>query len=231
MADHGTYDDSIREAMADLTNGHSRNAALERALATVTTSAVGLVDGVDFADVMVIREGRAQSVSATVEPMLAELDAVQITLRQGPCLEAAVGGAMIRCTDLREDSRWPGYAAAAVAAGVHSMLSFQLATGPHGVGGAEHVRSGPPRDVDPPAAEAIGALLATVATVALMTTARREGQFEVALASRDVIGQAKGILMNHFKVDATRAFEMLKSVSQNENTPLRSVAQQIIDRF
>ncbi|GAB7068497.1 GAF and ANTAR domain-containing protein [Mycobacterium hodleri] len=229
MADHGTYDDSIREAMADLTNGHSRNAALERALATVTTSAVGLVDGVDFADVMVIREGRAQSVSATVEPMLAELDAVQITLRQGPCLEAAVGGAMIRCTDLREDSRWPGYAAAAVAAGVHSMLSFQLATGPHGVG-ALNMFGLDPRDVDP-AAEAIGALLATVATVALMTTARREGQFEVALASRDVIGQAKGILMNHFKVDATRAFEMLKSVSQNENTPLRSVAQQIIDRF
>lgn len=228
MADHGTYGESIRRAMADLTHGHARNAALERALATVTNSAVELIDGVDFADVMVISEGRAQSVSATVEPMLAELDAVQITLRQGPCLEAAVGGAMIRCTDLREDSRWPGYATAAVAAGVHSMLSFQLATGPHGVG-ALNMFGLDPRDVDP-AAEAIGALLATVATVALMT-AHREGQFEMALASRDVIGQAKGILMNHFKVDATRAFEMLKSVSQNENTPLRSVAQRIIDRF
>jgi len=47
----------------------------------------------------------------------------------------------------------------------------------------------------------------------------------------NVIGQAKGILMTHFEVDSTRAFEMLKSVSQNENTPLRSVAEQIVDRF
>jgi transcriptional regulator with GAF, ATPase, and Fis domain len=228
MADLGAYDDSIRKAMADLTRGHARDTALERALTTVTTSAVDLIEGVDFADIMVIDDGRAQSVGATVVPMLAELDAVQVSLQQGPCLEAAVGGAMIRCTDLREDTRWPGYAAAAVDAGVHSMLSFQLATAPHGVG-ALNLFGLDPRAEDP-ASEATGALLATLATLALMT-AHREEQFETALASRDVIGQAKGILMNHFTIDATRAFDMLKSVSQNDNTPLRSVAQNIIDTF
>ncbi|MEU0494692.1 ANTAR domain-containing protein [Mycobacterium sp. NPDC006124] len=111
---------------------------------------------------------------------------------------------------------------------MHSMLSFQLATAPHGVG-APNMFGLDPR-VEDPVAEAIGALLATLATVALMT-AQREEQIERALASRDVIGQAKGLLMNHFEVDATRAFEMLKTVSQNENTPLRSVAEKIIDRF
>ena len=224
MAKHG---DSIRAAMADLVNGHAKDTGLEQALTEITINAVTLIDGVDFADIMIIvDEGRAKSVSATAHPLLADLDDVQMTLQQGPCLKAAVSGAMIRCTDLRDDDRWPGYAAAAVAAGVHSMLSYQLATAPHGVG-ALNLFGLEPRVADP-AAEAIGALLATLATVAIMT-AHRETQFETALANRDVIGQAKGILMNHFKVDATRAFDMLRSISQSDNTPLRLVARQIVE--
>ncbi|WP_173008491.1 GAF and ANTAR domain-containing protein [Mycolicibacterium sp. P1-18] len=224
MPEHG---ESIRAAMADLLNGHAPDSGLHQALTAITTTAVKVVDGVDFADIMIIAdEGRARSVSATAVPLLAELDDVQMTLRQGPCLSAAVGGSMIRCTDLREDERWPGYAAAAVAAGVHSMLSFQLATAPHGVG-ALNLFGLEPRAPDP-AAEAIGALLATLATVAMMT-AHRETQFEAALAGRDVIGQAKGILMNHFKVDASRAFDMLRSISQADNTPLRLVALKVVE--
>lgn len=76
----------------------------------------------------------------------------------------------------------------------------------------------------------MGALLATMATVAMMTAVREE-QFETALASRDVIGQAKGILMNHYKVDADRAFEMLRGLSQHDNIPLRTIAQKIIENF
>jgi AmiR/NasT family two-component response regulator len=221
------YDDSIRMAMAELTSGRAQDTALQRSLASVTDAAVALVDGVDFADVMVISEGKAQSISPTV-PLLVELDAVQLTLRQGPCLEAAVSGGMIRCTDLRADSRWPNFAAAAVEAGVHSMLSFQLQTAENGVG-ALNMFGLDPRAVDP-AAEAIGALLATLATVALMVTSTHQ-QFHTALASRDLIGQAKGMLMNNYKVDADRAFEMLKELSQNSNTPVRTLAQQIVDTF
>ena len=72
--------------------------------------------------------------------------------------------------------------------------------------------------------------MATMATVAMMTAVSQE-QFKDALASRDLIGQAKGILMNHYRIDADRAFEMLKDLSQNGNTPLRIIAQTIIDAF
>ena len=41
----------------------------------------------------------------------------------------------------------------------------------------------------------------------------RARDFEAALTNRDVTGHAKGVLMNHFKVDAVRAFDMLKHVS------------------
>ncbi|MET0702688.1 MAG: GAF and ANTAR domain-containing protein [Mycobacterium sp.] len=226
MADNrAQLDTSSRAAISDLTAGFAIGTPLDQSLSSVTAAAVELVDGVDYADVILINEGRSESVSVT-SPLLYQLDAVQVRLQEGPCLEAAVGGAMIRCDDLSDDRRWPGFAAAAVAVGVHSMLSYQLYTRSDGVG-ALNLFGKNTRILDP-AAEAIGALLATLAAVALMTSDRRR-EFETALASRDIIGQAKGILMNHYKIDAPRAFDMLSKLSQNSNTPVRIIAKQIID--
>jgi len=76
--------------------------------------------------------------------------------------------------------------------------------------------------------EAIGAMLATHAATALIA-ANRQHQFESALASRDVIGQAKGI-MERLGLDAVRAFEFLARMSQNRNTPVAVIAQEIAER-
>ena len=70
-------------------------------------------------------------------------------------------------------------------------------------------------------------MLATHAAITLIA-ANTQIQFESALASRDVIGQAKGILMERYKLDAGRAFALLVQLSQDTNTPLRLVAQQLI---
>ena len=64
----------------------------------------------------------------------------------------------------------------------------------------------------------------------MMTVDRRQ-EFESALASRDLMGQAKGILMNRFSVDAVRAFEMMVQQSQTTNTPVRIIARQIVDIY
>lgn len=213
------------DEIAALTANFLGDTVLEQTLASVTTAAVELVDGVDYADVMIVDHGRSWSLTPTVA-LLKELDAVQIRLQEGPCLQTARHGAMIRCTDLREDSRWPRFAAAAVAAGVHSMLSFQLHTPCDGLG-ALNLFGRAPRRIDP-SAEAIGALLAALATAA-MTTADRHQQFRAALDSRDLIGQAKDILMNQYTIDAERAFDMLRKLSQDSNTPLRTIAQQNVD--
>ena len=75
---------------------------------------------------------------------------------------------------------------------------------------------------------AIGAMLATQAASALIA-ADRETQFQSALASRDLIGQAKGIVMERFKVDATRAFQLMTKLSQDGNVPIREIAQRLVD--
>ena len=77
--------------------------------------------------------------------------------------------------------------------------------------------------------EAIGAMLATHAAGVMMAVNRRQ-EVESALASRDFIGQAKDILTNQFSVDSVRAFELMVQ-SQNTNTPVRVVAEQIIDVY
>ena len=72
-------------------------------------------------------------------------------------------------------------------------------------------------------------MLATHAAVALIA-ANRQHQFESALASRDVIGQAKGIIMERHDLDAVRAFELLIRMSQNSNTPVSVIAREIAER-
>jgi AmiR/NasT family two-component response regulator len=49
------------------------------------------------------------------------------------------------------------------------------------------------------------------------------------LSTRDRIGQAKGIMMERFGVDDVQAFEMLRQLSQDSNSRLLDIAQQVID--
>jgi AmiR/NasT family two-component response regulator len=71
-------------------------------------------------------------------------------------------------------------------------------------------------------------MLATHAALAF-SVVEREGQFYSALASRDHIGQAKGILMARFNIDSVQAFDLLRRLSQNTNVPIRNLADQVID--
>jgi hypothetical protein len=221
-------EESLRTAMVDLIQGHHpRDSALEKTLLSITSGAVELIEGVDFADMLIVHEGESRSVAPTF-PLAAELDAVQLQHQQGPCLDAAVSETVVITTDMREEQRWPAFASAAVAAGVHGILSYRLIP-QHKATGALSLFSRKPHSFDADG-KTMGALLATMATVAMMTSFKQE-QFETALASRDLISQAKGILMNHYKVDADRAFEMLKHLSQHDNIPLRTIAQRIIEAF
>ena len=119
------------------------------------------------------------------------------------------------------------FADAAVAAGVHSLMSFQLYTHNSRMGALNLFGIKP--DVFTAENEAIGAMLATHAATALIADDERL-QFQSALASRDIIGQAKGMIMERFDVDAVRAFELLRKLSQNSNTRLASVAEELVSR-
>jgi GAF domain-containing protein len=226
MTNGAEHDQQLRAAMAELARNFPlvRGDVVEDTLASVTAAAVDLIRGVDHADVLLIDDGRFDSVAATA-PIVKELDDIQQRLQEGPCLQAATRDPVVRCTDLRDEPRFPQFAAEATKLGVYSMMSFRLYSHTSGTGALNLLGSTPTAFSQE--AEALAAMLATHAAVALSAANTRE-QFASALASRDHIGQAKGIIMERFNVTAVRAFDMLKRISQESNTPIRDLAERII---
>jgi hypothetical protein len=174
---------------------------------------------------MLIDCGTFRSIGSTA-PLVVDLDHTQMHHREGPCMEAAVADSVVRSEDLSRERRWPAFTAAATELGISSVLSFQLYTH-HGGAGALNLLSRRSHAFDIKAETAL-AMLATHAAITLIA-ADKETQFQSALASRDVIGQAKGIIMERFTIDAGRAFALLSKLSQDSNLPLRDVAQRLVD--
>ena len=224
--------DDIGSAMAELATNFAGHNELEAILEAVSTQAVRLIPEVDFADILLIDAEGHRSLAPT-SPITVKLDTIQVELGQGPCLEAITSEPLVHSPDFSQESRWPEFGSAAMENGIQSMMSFHLYTHPDRTRGAITGRGALnlfSRNVGPfsLADQAVGAMLATHAATALIA-ANRQLQFESALHTRDVLGQAKGILMERFKVDAVRAFDLMVKLSQDTNTPVRIIAQRIVD--
>ena len=140
-------------------------------------------------------------------PVPRELDDLQIRLGTGPCLTAARKQIVVRMHDIAADTRWSEFCRAAKQCDVGSMLCVPLFVDDQMLGTLSFYGEQP--DVFRDGAEPIAALLATLSAVALADSFQRE-RIERALRNRDVIGQAKGILMSSHGVPADTAFEMLR---------------------
>ncbi|MFC7673423.1 GAF and ANTAR domain-containing protein [Mycolicibacterium sp. GCM10028919] len=167
------------------------------------------------------------STLASTGPVAKTLDDVQRRHQEGPCVAAAWANHMVRVDDLTTDTRWPAYAEEALAqTSVRSILAFQLFADNQTMG-ALNFYADEPRAFDDADVE-MGLLYATHTALA-WNLLRRDEQYRSALASRDVIGQAKGILMERFSVDAIQAFDLLRRLSQQSNTALVDIARRVVD--
>lgn len=191
----------------------------------IVDAAVREAPGADFAGITIIDRSGARTPAATDE-LVARIDATQYHSRQGPCLEAADRARIVRSDDLSLDSRWPAFAAAAVHEGIMSIMAFPLFA-EAGTVGALNLYSRARRALGPDA-ERTGFLLAAHAGAAVVTT-RASANLRTALDSRDLIGQAKGILMERHKISGEQAFTLLVTVSQRTNAKLNEIARHLTD--
>jgi GAF domain-containing protein len=222
-------DDAERQLaarMAELARQVAAPSSVEAVLSGVTETALEIIPGVDAAGVLLIAKGGKFETHAGTAEIVHELDSLQDAFGEGPCAEAAVDELIVRTEDFRVEQRWPRFSREAAKRGVRSGLSFKLYTGTN-TAGALNLFAFEPSVFDSQA-EATGSVLAAHAAAAILASRRGE-HLESALASRDVIGQAKGIIMERFKVDAVRAFELLRELSQTGNTKLVKVAQGVVD--
>lgn len=168
--------------------------------------------------------GGEVSSPAVSNPVAALVGHMQARTGEGPSMDICRQELTVRCDDLRRDTRWPRFAAEAVGNGVVSLLSFPLFADSEGVGTLGlYCDTAHAFNVD---AERTGALLASHAAVAV-SASRKVAHLHAALDSRDLIGQAKGILMERYKISGSQAFDLLVRSSQNTNTKLRDVADQL----
>lgn len=216
----------LAERMAELARAAAPPRTVDDVLNDVTTTARELMPGADTVGILLIgRGGKFESLAGTSE-LPHTLDEVQMQFSEGPCVEAALNETILRTDDFRTDQRWPLYAAAAVEHGMLSGLSIKLYTAERTAGALNMFGSKP--HAFNAEDEVIGTVLAAHAAAAIL--ASREGeQLKSAMATRDRIGQAKGIIMERYGVDEVRAFEMIKQLSQDSNVKLADVAQRVID--
>lgn len=165
--------------------------------------------------------------------LLTQLDQLQTTLGEGPCVDAFNGHDSVYAADLASDARWPRFGPLAAEAGVRSVIAYRLFSQADTVG-ALHLYSSEP-DAFSVTDRAQGLIFAAHAAVAL-DVARREEELQdrgvnlqLALASREIIGQAQGILMERELITAEQAFDLLRTSSQHLNLRLRDVAQELVD--
>jgi GAF domain-containing protein len=154
--------------------------------------------------------------------MVEAIDRVQYEVKQGPCLSSAWDSLTVRADDLRTDTRWPDFARRAADLGVLSMLSLQLYVRDEELGSLNlYSRTVESFTADD---ENTGLLFASHAAIA-MVGAQHENDLNTALVGRDIIGQAKGILVERYQITDLAAFAVLVRTSQHNNRKLRDVAE------
>jgi transcriptional regulator with GAF, ATPase, and Fis domain len=199
---------------------------LEHTLGLVVRGAIHTIPHVDQAGVSLVERGTVLS-KAPSSDVVRDLDQLQNELGEGPCLDAIWREERVVVEDMSEaHDRWPQYAPAAHDRGVGSLMAFQLFAS-SGSAGALNLYASDSHAFDETTADT-GALFAAQAALVLHGAKRVQG-LHVALDSRDLIGQAKGMLMERFGIDPQRAFGMLVESSQQTNMKLVDVARWLVD--
>lgn len=200
-------------------------------LQRVVDLSVETIDGCDFAGIFAVDKAVVTTPVRT-HPIVIEIDELQHRCGEGPCLDAVAQRRTFYGADLAEDARWPSFGPQAAAAGIRSVLAFALFEA--GMRGALNLYARYPQAfgaVD----RANGQIFATLSDLALKLAAahedemRRAVNLQHAMVTREMIGQAVGILMERERISAEQAFDILRRASQRLNVKLRDVAQNLVD--
>ncbi len=216
----------LAEALTTAATAINRPGTLQETLDTIVQATRASVPGFDHVGISLTHsDGTLETKSGTGQ-LVWDLDVVQYDLREGPCYEAAAGDSQtIVAEHIRHDQRWPRYVPRAAQLGLRSQLGIRLFDHEGTIGGL-NLYSTEADEVDPDAVHA-ASLFATHAAIAL-GHARKGEQMGEALASRKVIGQAIGIIMERYGIDEDRGFGFLVRASTTSNTKLREVAETLV---
>lgn len=217
----GTLSELMGQVARSLQQEHGD---VEATLQTITATAVGAVPGAEECTITYVTGRHSVEPRAATGDLPRQVDEAQDRVQEGPCLDAVWDQRTVRIDDMRAETRWPRFAAEAARLGVLSSLSFQLFVEGDNLG-ALNVYARHPHAFGEES-EDVGLVLAAHAAVAV-AGAQNEEHLRRAVGSRDLIGQAKGILMERYRLSADQAFQVLARVSQQTNRRLVDIAEEL----
>ena len=223
MTEERHFDERLASIARDLLNEPD----VEHTVQRVVDLAAEHLGGVIYASVSLVRQRRRVETPASSDDRALQADQLQYEVGEGPCLDAIWEQETFLIDDMTTEERYPTYSRrVAERTGIRSSLSFQLFTDEDSLG-ALNLYSPQPRAFDE-VARAEGFVFAAQAAVALRS-AQHEEHLRAGMATRNLIGQAQGILMERFKVTPNQAFAILARISQETNSKLRDVSRYLVD--
>ena len=223
----------VQELLRELSRMTFVERTLEDVLGEITSIAQRGIPGAEAVSITLVRGDKAFTAAYSGEMALAA-DELQYEQGYGPCMDAGRGGVVLRVDDMATEERWPDYVAHVVAeTPVRSSLSVPLPYQGATIG-AINIYSTRPAAFASPESLRAGLEAAEFIAVAVANAdahwqlGEQARNMRLAMDSRAVIEQAKGVLMAQRHVDSDQAFEILREASQRYNRKLREIAEGIV---
>ena len=229
-----TVDERLAQTFVELADTLVAGYDLMEFLQTLTDRCVELLE-VDAAGLLLAdSRGALRLVAASTEHARV-VELFQIQNDEGPCLDCYRTGQAVIVSDIRADSaaaRWPRFAAAAQEMGYAGVHAIPMRLRDQVIGTLNLFRT-EPDGLDPAVVVAATALV-DVATIGILQerAVRQQevmaGQLQLALNSRVLIEQAKGILAERLRVTPDEAFVLLRRYARDHNHRLTELSGDVI---
>ena len=216
----------LNAALAHAARTINEARTLEETLQTIAETALISIPTMEHVGVSILDDNGIAVTKAATSELVLELDNLQYSLDEGPCLDSLRGPTVVAAPHIRHDQRWPRYVPEAVQHGLKAQLAVKLSLGKRRTVGGLNMYSTGSEDIDPQA-PGMADLFATHAALAL-SKAQEVDSLHQALQTREIIGQAVGLLMQRYSLEPDDAFAFLVRSSSHSNIKVRVIALRMV---
>jgi hypothetical protein len=214
MLSPGALAESVRAALASRSPDRSLGAVIDLAMTTAPC---------DHASITMIGPRRSLDTVAASDDRTGKADLLQYELGEGPCLDAVRTDEILLADDLTGDQRWPRWTPHALGLGFGGVIAVRLFTDTPL--GALNLYSDRPRAYD--AIDLHAARVVAAHSSVILDHTRTTQDLWRAIDSRNLIGQAQGILMARYRLTPEQALAVLRKCSQTTNVRLTALAEEL----
>ncbi len=221
-------EERLAETFAEISRVLLAEPDVQRTLDRMCELLVKTVEGCNHAVVTLVGKNLLESPAAS-DDIGPAVDAIQLEVDEGPCVDAIREHRTVVTDDLASETRWPQFSRRAVeTTGVRSMLAFRMFVAGDTLGSLNLYSRQPRAFTDD--SLAVGTIFAAHASVALRAAQTKEdlARLREVVEARELVAQAKGILMGRQGISSQAATDILCRGAERLKIELRELARRVV---